>query len=111
MYCMNYVIQKGDTLYSISRHFNIGIAAIMAANPFINVYNLMVGEVLCIPMSIPSDNVMNYATYQVVEGDTIGSVLEHYGINLSDLMQRNSLDNLYLLPGTTLNVPILDGEE
>ncbi len=111
MYCINYVIQKGDTLYSISRHFNTGLAAIMAANPLVNVYNLMVGEVICIPMSVPSNNVMNETTYQVEEGDTIGSILEHYGFNMSDLMQRNSLDDLYLLPGTTLNLPILDGEE
>ena len=111
MYCINYVIQKGDTLYSISQHFNINLASIMAANPLVNVYNLMVGEVICIPMSVPSNNIMNFTTYQVENGDTIGSILEHYGINMSDLMQRNSLDDLYLLPGTTLNVPIPDGEE
>jgi LysM repeat protein len=111
MYCINYVVQKGDTLYSISRHFNIGLAAIMAANPLVNVYNLMVGEVLCIPISVPSNNIMNYTTYLVEEGDTLGSVLEYHGINMADLMQRNNLDDLFLMPGTTLNVPIIESNE
>jgi LysM repeat protein len=111
MYCINYVVQKGDTLYSISRHFNIGLAAIMASNPLVNVYNLMVGEVICIPISIPSSNVMNYTMYMVEEGDTLGSVLEHHGINMADLMQRNNLDDLFLMPGTTLNVPIIESNE
>ena len=111
MYCINYVVQKGDTLYSISRHFNIGLAAIIAANPLVNVYNMMVGEVICIPLSVPSNNIMNYTTYQIEEGDTLGSILEHYGINMADLMQRNNLDQIFLLPGTTLYVPIIDGEE
>ncbi|MDF2907501.1 MAG: hypothetical protein K0R34_2822 [Herbinix sp.] len=111
MYCINYVVQKGDTLYSISRHFNTGLAAIMAANPLVNVYNLMIGEVICIPISVPSSNIMNYTTYLVEEGDTLGSVLETHGVNMADLMQRNNLDELYLLPGTTLNVPIIGDEE
>ena len=111
MYCISYVIQKGDTLYSISQQYNISVASIMAANPLVNVYNLMVGEVICIPISVPSRDILNYSTYLVVEGDTLGSVLEHYGINLADLMQRNNLNDLYLQPGITLNVPIIDGEE
>lgn len=111
MYCINYVIQKGDTLYSISRQFNIGLAAIMAANPLTNVYNLMVGEVICIPISVPSNSVTNYTTYQVEEGDTLGSVLERHGINMADLMQRNNPNDLFLLPGTTLNVPVIEHDE
>jgi murein DD-endopeptidase MepM/ murein hydrolase activator NlpD len=40
MYCVEYVIQKGDTLYSISRHYGISVSSLMAANPMVNVYNL-----------------------------------------------------------------------
>jgi LysM repeat protein len=111
MYCINYVVQKGDTLYSISRHFNIGLDAIIAANPLVNVYNLMIGEVICIPVSVPSNNIMNYTTYTVEEGDTLASILDRYGINMADLMQKNNLDELYLVPGSTLNVPLIQDRE
>ncbi|MDF2486490.1 MAG: hypothetical protein K0R46_2658 [Herbinix sp.] len=111
MYCINYVVQKGDTLYSISRHFNIGINAIMVANPLVNVYNMMIGEIICIPISVPSNNYSNFTSYLVEEGDTLGSILDQYGINLADLMQGNNLEEIFLLPGTTLNVPIVGEEE
>ncbi len=111
MYCINYVVQKGDTLYSISRHFNISLASIIEANPLVNVYNLIVGDILCIPISVPSNNIMSYTTYMVEEGDTLGSILERYGVGLADLMQGNNINEIFLLPGTTLNMPMIGSDE
>jgi LysM repeat protein len=111
MYCTNYVIRKGDTLYSISRQLGVKLDAIMAANPLVDVYNLMIGETICIPVSIPSNNYTNITSYMVQEGDTLGSILNHYGVNLADLMQINKLNEIYLLPGTTLQMPSIDEGE
>ena len=106
MYCINYVVVKGDSLYKLSRHWGIEISAIIDANPLINVYNLIVGETICIPVSVPSNNYTNYTTYLVEDGDTLGGILEKSDINLADLLEYNSLMDLHLLPGTTLKVPI-----
>ena len=57
MNCVSYVVQKGDTLYAISRNLRVGLDAILAANPFVNIYNLKVGEVICIPINVPSNRV------------------------------------------------------
>jgi membrane-bound lytic murein transglycosylase D len=111
MYCVEYVIQKGDTLYSISRHYGISVSSLMAANPMVNVYNLRAGEILCIPVSMPSNQYTNHTTYQVQNGDTLGSVLKQYGIGLADLMQQNNLDGIYLMPGMTLTVPVTEEVE
>ena len=111
MYCINYVIEKGDTLYSISRHFNVGIDAIMTANPLVNLYNLMIGEVICIPVSVPQNNYTNYTTYLVEEEDTLASVLNKHSINLADLLEFNELNDVYLMPGMTIQVPIIDEGE
>ncbi len=105
MYCINYVVQKGDTLYSISRHFNIELGKIIDANPMVNVYNLRAGETICIPVSVPQNNYSNDTTYMIKEGDTLGSVLERGGINLADLLEFNHLNDIYLQPGRTLQVP------
>ncbi|MDD3174241.1 MAG: LysM peptidoglycan-binding domain-containing protein [Herbinix sp.] len=105
MYCINYVIRKGDTLYSISRHFNVDLDAIMAANPMVNVYRLMEGEVLCIPVSVPSNNFQHSSPYMIEEGDTLGSVLERNRINLADLLEFTDLSKIFLVPGTTLQIP------
>lgn len=113
MYCINYVVQKGDTLYSISRHFNVSVDAIMQANPFVDLYNLMVDEVLCIPVSVPNGEYTDSTTYLVQEEDSLGSILEEFNINLADLVELNELNEIYLLPGQTLQIPIIgdDGED
>lgn len=45
-----YVIKKGDTLYSISRRYNANLDKIIEINPGIDPDNLMIGEVICIPV-------------------------------------------------------------
>ena len=44
-----YVIKKGDTLYSISRRYNVPLALVLRANPYVDVYNLQIGDEICIP--------------------------------------------------------------
>ncbi len=111
MYCINYTIKKGDTLYRISRHFNICLNAIMDANPLVNVYHLIEGDTIVIPVSVPQNRYKNFTTYLIKDGDTLGRILDENSINLADLMEFNNLDDIYLLQGTTLNVPILDDGE
>ncbi len=45
-----YVIRSGDTLFLLARRFNTTVNAILAANPGINPYNLMIGQRICIPV-------------------------------------------------------------
>jgi len=111
MFCTNYVIKKGDTLYNISRQFHVGVDAIMAANPLINVYNLMVDQVLCIPINAPKMQYLHYTTYLVEDGDTLGNVLDKSKITLGDLLEFTNLNEIYLLPGSTLQVPISEEGE
>ncbi len=106
MYCMEYVIRQGDTLYSLSRQFNIPIDEIMRANPLVNVYRLEVGTTLCIPVSTPQGNYTNFTTYLVQEGDSLGSVLSSDSFNIEELMQLNDPNDIMLLPGSTINLPI-----
>ncbi len=51
-YCngMMYAVKQGDTLYSISLKYGIPLVLLLRANPYVDVYNLQVGETICIPM-------------------------------------------------------------
>lgn len=106
MYCIYHEISKGDTLYSISRRYKVELSAIIKANPFINVYNLKIGDVICLPL-VPRNNYTNYTTYLVREGDTLGSIVAENEINLADLLENNNIDSISLMPGTTLTMPIV----
>ena len=47
---MTYTIKQGDTLYGISRKYDVPLAMILHANPYADIYRLNVGDTICIPM-------------------------------------------------------------
>lgn len=56
---MVHVIEKGDTLYRLGKRYHVSVGQLMFANPFVNVYDLQVGDELCIPISIQPRNPEN----------------------------------------------------
>ena len=48
-----HTIKKGDTLYLISKYYKVPIGEIMNANRNINIYNLQIGDEICIPVRRP----------------------------------------------------------
>ena len=53
-----HTIKKGDTLYLISKYYKVPIGEIMGANRNINVYNLQIGDEICIPVRRPEPREM-----------------------------------------------------
>ena len=47
---MTYTIKQGDTLYGISRKYDVPLAMILHANPYADVYRLNIGDTICIPV-------------------------------------------------------------
>jgi len=45
-----HTIRRGDTLYLLSRRYNVSVNDIMNANRNINIYNLRIGDEICIPV-------------------------------------------------------------
>ncbi len=88
----------------------MNINTIIMANPFINVYNLQIGDVICLP-NIPQSRFAHITTYLIEDGDTLGSVADKSNINIADLLAINDIYSISLMPGTTVSVPILgEGE-
>ena len=44
-----YTIRPGDTIWIIAQRYNTSINAIAAVNPGVNLYNLYIGQAICIP--------------------------------------------------------------
>ncbi|MDF2590003.1 MAG: hypothetical protein K0S41_3844 [Anaerocolumna sp.] len=105
--CMVYIIKQGDTLYSISREYNIPIALILRANPYVDIYNLQVGDELCVPVLGPV-TWQNLMSYEVEEGDTLESIMDKFGVTLEELLQYNYPSDIILHAGSTLQLPELD---
>lgn len=47
-----HIVQKGDTLYLLSKKYHVSVTKIMYANPYVDIYNLTIGDELCIPISL-----------------------------------------------------------
>ncbi len=92
---LTHVLQKGETLYSISRLFKVPYEALAAANGITDPTKLKIGTVLIIP-----------SVHKVEKGDTLYGISRKYGVSLSELLQANKLSQGYVLKvGEVLVVP------
>ncbi len=104
--CRGYVhvVKEGDTLYRIARQYDVRLFDIMRLNPYVNVYNLQIGDEICVPTMPPqSGNV-----YVVKKGETIGQVLDKLRMNFDTLSEWNpTLLEVELPDGLTLKLPVI----
>ena len=81
-------VRKGDTLYSISRRYNVPIRDLVEANGLTPPYTLTIGRVLRMPGA-------RYHT--VAKGDTLYSISKKYDVDLRSLSRINRLNEPYTL--------------
>jgi LysM repeat protein len=102
---MEYIVQPGDTLFSIARRYNTTVEAIQRANGIVNPWYIRVGQKLVIPQGgtspLPGGN-----TYVVQPGDTLYSIAARFGKNVWDIIVANNLtDPYWILVGQVLTIP------
>jgi murein DD-endopeptidase MepM/ murein hydrolase activator NlpD len=74
------VLAKGDTLYGLSRRFDVPVAILQAYNGIQNPAALRVGATIRIP-----------ASYKVRKGDTLYSIARDHGVGLAELTRLNAI--------------------
>ncbi|MCI1995522.1 MAG: LysM peptidoglycan-binding domain-containing protein [Clostridium luticellarii] len=101
-----YIIQPGDTLYSISQRLEVSLDRIFAANPGINPYYLRAGQVICIPACLPG-----YTSRIIRTGDTLYKIAREYNVSIRSILEANpGVDPDYLRVGQRLCIPPGNGE-
>lgn len=90
-----YIVQRGDSLYSIARKFGTSVSEITQLNNLAGV-NLSVGQSLIIPGSSASN------TYVVQRGDSLYSIARKFGISVDDIKRKNNLSSNLLSVGQKL---------
>lgn len=96
-----YIVQKGDTLFGISKQFGISIEDIKLANNLQN-NNIVVGSSLLIPSAATT------TLYIVKAGDSLYSIAKRFNTTVDDLIRLNNLKSNVLSIGQQLRIPIND---
>ena len=102
-----YIVQKGDTLYSISKKLNISVDMLKSLNK-LKTNDIYVGQQLIL---VEPENQVKYDIYTVKKGDSLWSISQKYNISVNDLIKLNNLDNLTLQINQKLKVTNLNIEE
>lgn len=106
---MTYVVQKGDTLYSIAQKYSTTPSAIINKNNLSSDY-LAVGQVLTIPNDVEStgndEDVTDNNLYVVQRGDSLFSIASKYGVNVNDIIMENNLSSDVITIGQVLTIPL-----
>ena len=106
-----YQVKSGDTLYKIAKAYGIKVRDLMLANPYVNVYQLQIGDELCVPVFTPIGQ-GNMKPYRVGKNDTLGTILNKTKVPCDELLKINR--NLFDLPvkeGTVLMIPMKNNDE
>ncbi len=104
-----YIVQAGDTLYAISRFYNISMDDLIEANPCIEPGHILPGQVICIPLATPPANCPTGASIYVVQkGATFYSIAKSHKMRLSALLKANpGINPDGLLIGQSICIPII----
>lgn len=89
-----YIVQKGDSLYTISRRYGVSVDDIKRVNN-LKSNTLSIGQELLIP-----SNDLDY--YTVQRGDSLYSIAKKFGISVDYLKKKNNLTSNTLSIGQRL---------
>ena len=97
-----YTVERGDTLWSISKKFNTSVNDLKKANNLIN-NSLYVGQILKVPGYYTAED--TNITYVVKKGDTLYSISRIYGVSIDTLRKYNNLTSDILSIGQEIMIP------
>ncbi len=96
-----HIVQRGDTLASIARHYGVDMWTLARANGISNPNRIYVGQRLLIPTSQTGGSV-----HIVQPGETLYSIARRYNKNIWDIARANGIINLnHIYVGQRLIIP------
>lgn len=99
-----YVVQYGDTLYSIGLKYGVSWVQIAEANGIVNPNQIYAGQVLKIPAAQPGPT-PNF-THLVQYGETLYTISIHYGVPWQAIATANQIPAPYIVyAGQTIIIP------
>lgn len=104
-----YTVRDNDTLYKISKYYNIGLDDLIEANKDFDPDHLRFGDVIQIPLSLQVvDYPVNTEPYTIQEQDSIYKLAQRFNIKINSILKVNPhMDPDALLTGQIICIPKL----
>ena len=99
-----YIVQKGDSLWSISRKYNVNVNDIKLANNLSSDI-LTIGQILTIPSVRSNEDYIESNLYVVQKGDSLWSIANKFKVSINEIRMINNLSTDILNIGQTLIIP------
>ncbi|MGE9290816.1 MAG: LysM peptidoglycan-binding domain-containing protein, partial [Puniceicoccales bacterium] len=111
-----YTVQSGDTLWGLSKEYNVSFAALLEANGMTRDSQLKVGQEILVPSgygeveqvtvgSIEEEVVPGTSIYVVRSGDTLSEIAARAGTSVSRIKNLNNMTSDRIRIGQKLIVP------
>ena len=92
-----HVVKKGDTLYSISREYNVPVSKLIHDNALIDANQLLVGQSLIVKP--------NNFVYTIKSGDNLYEIATRYKLSVQEILNTNPQLNINnLIPGQEIRI-------
>jgi membrane-bound lytic murein transglycosylase D len=109
-YKLNYTVKRGDTMWDLSREYDVNLRQFAKWNGMAPTDTLRPGKELVIWVNQIRTNqdknsVMRTVTYTVRNGDSLAKIAGKFNVQLSDIQRWNQIDpKKYLQPGQKLKI-------
>lgn len=97
---INYIVKRGDTLYSIAKKYNTTVNSIKNLNSLVS-DNIGVGQTLRIPIT---NNY--YFLYTIKKGDTLWNIAREYNTTVENLRNLNNIQGDLLNVNQIIKIPL-----
>lgn len=95
-----YIVQRGDSLWSIANKYNITVQELKDLNNLTS-NTLSIGQVL----TVPSTDETTEQIYIVQRGDSLWLIAQKYNVSVNDLINANNLTTTTINIGDELIIP------
>ncbi|WML45759.1 LysM peptidoglycan-binding domain-containing protein [Neobacillus sp. PS3-40] len=97
-----YTVQKGDTLFSLSKNYSISVKDLQKENNLLS-DQINIGQRILVPIKTPAPS--GEEMYTVYPGDTLWGIAKRFDVTVKDLARENKLSQEMVLIGQRLVIP------
>ena len=103
---VDYTVKSGDSFWTISRQFNVGVNELARWNNLSPRDTLRIGQKLAVwtQTTAGKNSIVRKVNYTVRQGDSLARIADRFNVALNQIITWNSINSKYIHPGQMLTL-------